>query len=107
MATATYKCPNCGGGLHFDPNTHRSTCEYCLSSFSDAELAALTQAIDQKAEKAAEKDPDSLHGYICDSCGAEVVTDETTSNLLLLLSQPGFVDQPPLGDFRLSHCALG
>ncbi len=104
MATATYKCPNCGGGLHFDPNTHRSTCEYCLSSFSDAELAALTQAIDQKAEKAAEKDPDSLHGYICDSCGAEVVTDETTSaTFCYYCHNPGLLTGRLTGDFRPSR----
>ena len=31
MAAITYKCPNCGGGLVFDPGTQKYKCEYCLS----------------------------------------------------------------------------
>ena len=33
MAAITYKCPNCGGGLVFDPGTQKYKCEYCLSLF--------------------------------------------------------------------------
>lgn len=44
MATITYKCPNCDGGLMFDPATQRYRCEYCLSSFSQEELDALAPA---------------------------------------------------------------
>jgi DNA-directed RNA polymerase subunit RPC12/RpoP len=70
MATATIKCPNCGGGLSFNPDSQKSKCEYCLSEFSNLELSAITNAIEEKAP---------LLGYVCNSCGAEVVTDETTS----------------------------
>lgn len=38
MAAITYKCPNCGGGLLFEPNTQKYRCEYCLSRFDQAEL---------------------------------------------------------------------
>ena len=98
MATATFKCPNCGGGLKFDPDMQKSKCEYCLSVFSDQELEAISTAITKKAETAeraeqaasgsdfsaagAEPDegtPEHLVGYVCDSCGAEVVTEATTS----------------------------
>lgn len=40
MATITYKCPNCDGGLLFDPSTQKYHCEYCQSSFSQEELDA-------------------------------------------------------------------
>lgn len=74
MSTVTYKCPNCGGPLEFKPELQKSKCEYCLSEFTDEEL----QAIDRKLEE--ETSPDKkMMGYICDSCGAEVVTEETTS----------------------------
>ena len=38
MAAITYKCPNCGGGLVFDPGTQKYKCEYCLSLFDQQEL---------------------------------------------------------------------
>ena len=38
MAAITYKCPNCGGGLIFDPETQKYGCEYCRSQFSQEEL---------------------------------------------------------------------
>lgn len=105
MATATYKCPNCGGGLKFDPDVQKSTCEYCLSEFTNQELAEISAAIEQKAAaarqaetqaqtqaetqaetpaqtmKSADDDQPLTHmvGYVCDSCGAEVVTEDTTS----------------------------
>ena len=44
MATITYKCPNCDGGLLFDPSTQKYHCEYCQSSFSQEELDALRDA---------------------------------------------------------------
>ena len=39
MATETYKCPNCGGGLLFDPQTQKFHCEYCMSYFDEEELS--------------------------------------------------------------------
>ena len=41
-ATITYKCPNCGGGLQFDPDKQKYTCEYCLSEFTQEELERLS-----------------------------------------------------------------
>ncbi len=91
MATVTYKCPNCGGPLQFKPDIQKSKCEYCLSEFSDEELAAINQSLaekdaDQTAQAHEDQKPPAdgfgeahLKGYICDSCGAEVVTEETTS----------------------------
>lgn len=90
MATVTIKCPNCGGGLKFDPELQKSKCEYCLSEFTNQELEEINQAIERKAEEAAAAAPAGavpadgepaghLAGYVCDSCGAEVVTEETTS----------------------------
>lgn len=72
MAAITYKCPNCDGGLIFDPPSQKYHCEFCLSDFSQEELDAL---------EAKEKDSDSGQAvlYTCPSCGAQIVTDETTA----------------------------
>jgi len=53
MATATFKCPNCGGGLLFNPETQKSKCEFCLSEFTNQELAEISAAIEAKARAAA------------------------------------------------------
>lgn len=103
MATATYKCPNCGGGLKFDPDIQKSRCEFCLSTFTDSELAKLSQAIDDKAKKAAEAESEHSHlkGYTCDSCGAEVVTEETTSaTFCYYCHNPVLLTERLTGDFK-------
>ena len=100
MATITYKCPNCGGGLIFDPEKGKFKCEYCGSVFSKEELDALNpdQASDQTIpEEMMSGTDDTSAGaasagtasdgqssgdailYTCPSCGAEVITDKTTA----------------------------
>ena len=58
MEVITYKCPNCGGDLTFDPASGKYKCEYCLSSFTQEE-----------AEKANPKAAEALNGapvfYFC------------------------------------------
>ncbi len=83
MSVITYKCPNCGGGLEFDPEAQNYKCDYCLSEFTQEELDEA-----QKAESAeqivTETGPEGESEsrtvlYTCPSCGAEIVTDETTA----------------------------
>lgn len=69
MATVTYKCPNCGGGLIFDPQSQQFECEYCMSSFTEGQIKSTEK--DSEEEK--------LMLFTCPSCGAEIVTDETTA----------------------------
>ncbi len=93
MELISYKCPNCGGDLRFDPPSQKYKCEYCLSPFTQEELDQLLHAVtgDGETEEAAggaaeaeagadagEGDKDTLL-YNCPSCGAQIVTDETTT----------------------------
>ncbi len=78
--TVTYSCPNCGAGLSFDPEKQNFSCEFCLSEFTEAELAE--SGAEQKAREKEAQDReycDSLNTYHCQSCGAEVVADATTA----------------------------
>ena len=91
MAAITYKCPNCGGGLSFDPETQKYACDYCRSEFTEEELEILGRAQAQNQDENAEKngqhqgdeaspeEEDSPALYICPSCGAQIVTDHTTA----------------------------
>ncbi|MDW2798589.1 zinc ribbon domain-containing protein [Clostridium boliviensis] len=67
-AAISYKCPNCGGPLKFNPQKQKYACEYCLSEF--AENALLNEEKESKGETLL---------YNCPSCGAEIVTDDTTA----------------------------
>lgn len=76
MGVITYKCPNCGGGLTFNAEKQKYRCEYCLSEFTQEELDEIEARELEKAEKRAKITPIM---YICPSCGAQIVTDETTA----------------------------
>ena len=82
MSAITYKCPNCDGGLVFDPESGTYACEYCLSKFTQEELYGESQESETvQPEEAAEseKTQQSAVMYRCPSCGAEIITDETTA----------------------------
>ena len=53
MATVSIKCPNCGGGLQFDPAAQNYECEYCLSRFTQEELEQI--APEARSESGTEK----------------------------------------------------
>lgn len=76
MSAITYKCPNCGGELKFDPGKQQYHCEYCISDFDQETLDQLQpeRGTEEKAE-----DQEGAVVYSCPSCGAQIITDETTA----------------------------
>lgn len=84
MAALTYKCPNCDGGLTYDPDSGKYSCEYCMSSFSENEISTGQEAGANPPVKTfyEEKIPageESSAFYSCPSCGAQIVTEATTA----------------------------
>lgn len=85
MAVISYKCPNCGGDLRFDPETQKYKCEYCVSLFQEADLDTPDQPkAEEQSAKELEKTQESTQewhaaAYSCPSCGAEIIVDETTA----------------------------
>lgn len=75
MAAISYKCPNCGGNLVFSPAREGYHCEYCGSTFSPEAF----QAMDRGREQGSQKSLEDAVVYDCPSCGAQIVTDETTA----------------------------
>lgn len=72
MSTTSYKCLSCGAGIHYKPELQKFKCDYCLSEYSEEEL--LNQSKKETVGK--------LNSYTCESCGAKVVTDDTTTSTL-------------------------
>lgn len=102
MAAITWKCPNCGGELVFEPSIQKYKCPFCESVLTQEELEEMNPAHASEQEvpeeevqhsHASEESPAGESGstetssagsgtaviYSCPSCGAEVVTDETTA----------------------------
>jgi DNA-directed RNA polymerase subunit RPC12/RpoP len=85
MPVFTYKCPACGGALKYDPNSGKFSCEFCDSVYEEKYLASLDdKAFDnlKRADRAGEfgkAEEGAQLVYSCPSCGAEIVTDETTA----------------------------
>lgn len=96
MALMSYKCPNCGGGLVFDPDSQKFQCEYCLSEFTEEEMKRMEEVSAPPAEEGeavleeegtapqeggSSQAPETGEAavYTCPSCGAQIVTDATTA----------------------------
>lgn len=87
-----YKCPACGGSIEFDSHLQKMKCPYCDTEF---ELDTLKEFDEQIKREAAQEDDlsgwqtdaggewqegetDGMNVYTCQSCGGEIIADETT-----------------------------
>ena len=84
-----YKCPACGGPLHFSNESQDMACDYCDSHYTVAEIEAGYAQQNEQAAAAAQVqlEPGELWGengenirvYRCPSCGAELICDTVTA----------------------------
>jgi len=90
LALQEYKCPCCGGALEFNTAVQRLKCPYCDTEFDMETLSAYDAELQQDApdsfdwnpvseEKWAENENGAIRVYVCQSCGGEIVGDETLS----------------------------
>lgn len=92
MAVVTYKCPNCDAELTFRPKSTDFGCEYCGAKFTEAQILDIAQKQGIEGGGSAETEPAAGADqpgaeefaqravvYNCPSCGAEVITDDTTA----------------------------
>ena len=85
-----YKCPCCDGAIEFDTSSQKLKCPYCGTEFDIDTIASYNEDLqsesldDMKWESSQNNEwndgeTDGLSVYVCDSCGGEIVADETTS----------------------------
>lgn len=88
--TVQYKCPCCGGEIVFDSGLQQMKCPYCETAFEaevlreyDRELQQTPEEhMDWKAPSDADwsaEEQDGIASYICDSCGGELICEQTTA----------------------------
>ena len=84
-----FKCPCCDGAIEFDSNLQKMKCPYCDSEFEMETLQAYGEELnalppeDMHWASAAGGDwqpgeAEGLRVYTCNTCGGEIVADETT-----------------------------
>ncbi len=91
MANFEFKCPCCGGTLQFDNKSQETVCPYCDSHFAASDLKDYTDdlASDKQEDTAwdesmvqayTNQEMKGMKIYSCNSCGGEIIVDETTSS---------------------------
>ncbi len=89
MAIQQYKCPCCDGGIEFDTASQKMKCPYCGSEFDVDTLKAYDEALKDQPDDNMSWDSsaggewtngetEGLRVYTCNTCGGEIVGDETT-----------------------------
>ena len=84
-----FKCPCCDGAIEFDSSSQKMKCPYCSSEFEVSDLQVYSNALHDQIEDKMQWDttagtqwqPGETEGmriYTCNTCGGEVVGDETT-----------------------------
>lgn len=84
-----FKCPCCDGAIEFDAGAQKMKCPYCDSEFEIETLQAYDAELnDPRQENMAwdtaagtqwkEGETEGLRVYCCNTCGGEIVADETT-----------------------------
>lgn len=102
MATKSYKCPSCGAGIEFKPALQKFHCDYCLSEYTEEEIANIYKELDNiRPSNHTEENHKHLSSYECNSCGAKVVTDDTTtSTFCYYCHNPVIISDRLIGDFQ-------
>ncbi len=83
-ALLDYKCPCCHGAINFDSGLQKMKCPYCDTEFDVEALKEQDEVLQEdKMEWESEgqqwEEADGMRSYVCNSCGGEILTQETTA----------------------------
>ena len=84
-----YNCPCCDGSIEFDSELQKMSCPYCGSEFEMEALKAYDEELNSQPQENmtwdtapgnewSEGEQEGLRVYTCQTCGGEIVADETT-----------------------------
>lgn len=85
MSTITYKCPCCGAPLEYSGDSGTLKCASCSNEYDLDAITALENNEEGSVEFSmpvdgySDTEAQSMHAYICQNCGAELVTDGNTT----------------------------
>ena len=88
--TVQYKCPCCGGFIAYDSAAGKMKCPYCDTEFELETLKSYDESlkndksddmnwISDDEKDRFDGDGDGMCVYVCQSCGGEIIAEETTA----------------------------
>jgi DNA-directed RNA polymerase subunit RPC12/RpoP len=102
LTSVNYQCPACGGALRYDGGKGKLVCDYCGSEY---EVSEIEQRYAEKEAKEADKaatasEETKNRAYVCSSCAAELVADNTTAvTICPYCGNPVVMESQVSGDF--------
>ena len=101
-----YKCPNCNADLRFNPKKQGFSCEFCDSFFTVEECKSANEQMQAETEEKIPAQKEFAEGnqvFICQSCGAELITDfNTTATECVYCHNPIVLKGRLSGEYRPS-----
>ena len=86
MSVRTYQCPCCGAPLQYAGDVGKLHCASCGNSFDPADVQALQGVggesdigFDRPEEGFTREELESIRAYVCQNCGARLMTEATTT----------------------------
>jgi DNA-directed RNA polymerase subunit RPC12/RpoP len=84
MPVFTYKCPSCAGPVRYTPDNGKFTCGQCGNVYEESYLTTLDNGAYDEVKQAdgaeyGKAEEGAQLVYSCPSCGAEIVTGQTTA----------------------------
>ena len=86
MNTIEYKCPCCGAPLAYNGASGKLECAACANQYEAEALEALrapeeqsSVRFDMQTERFGADEAGGMQSFVCKSCGAELLTEDTTA----------------------------
>ena len=98
QGTGSAKCPNCAANIFYNEKIGKLICNMCGSLFDPSSLKPSGRIENRDTEASGEAE-DNKQEFVCDSCGAAVVTDYNTAATFC-----AFCGSPTLIKRRLTKC---
>ncbi len=103
-----YKCPCCDGKIEFNSSSQKMQCPYCDAEFDPNSLKEYDDVLSSEEqndfdwenkpkEEWNDANSENMNVYICESCGGEIVGDETLAS-----TKCPFCDSPVIMKNQLS-----
>ena len=86
MSTVAYSCPSCGAPLEYHAASGKLECKACANCYEPDELELADTSgktggiqFDMHGASFDEQEAERIRAYSCEGCGAELLTEETTT----------------------------
>lgn len=94
MKVVSHNCPTCSAGLIYNIETQNWICDFCKKEFTLEQLM-------KHHNKRKKIESNSMHGYFCDNCGADIVScDDNISSICLYCESPVIIKERFEGEYK-------